>query len=166
MGDLLVGLQSEAKAFRHALGPIQKGVLGGHAIETVIDFDRRELLGIEAEHFAVGKLPWIEAALPLLIGVSGSAHAKLSWVRDRRPPWRAIKSQPRRWENRVSHFRYERLLHNLAKLLISLCGNWVVQYILVVFLHRWRDPAAERFDSILQSLTSFPEIAPEITLLL
>ena len=122
MGDLLVGLQSEAKAFRHALGPIQKGVLGGRAIETEIDFDRRELLGIEAEHLAVGKLPWIEAALPLLIGVSGSAHAKLSRVRDRRPPWRAIKSQARRWENRDSPFRHERLLHNLAKSLISLAG--------------------------------------------
>src|SRR6266852_8380858 len=53
VSDLLVGLQGEAKAFGDALCPIQEHSLSGHAIETVIDSDRRELLGVETEHFAV-----------------------------------------------------------------------------------------------------------------
>src|SRR6267142_6244980 len=85
--DLLVGLQGEAKAFRYALGPVQERALGGHAIEAVIDFDRRELLGVEVEHLAVGKFVGIEISLPLLVGVSGSADAKLTRARNRRPPW-------------------------------------------------------------------------------
>jgi len=40
-----------------------------------------------------------------------------------------IKSQPRRWENREGNFRYDCPPHNIAKLLISLGGNWVVQHI-------------------------------------
>src|SRR6266404_9565483 len=86
VGDLLVGLQREAKAFRYALGPVQKRGLGGHAIETVIDFDRRELLRVEGEHFAVRKFVGIEVSLPLLVGVSGSADAKLTRARNGRSP--------------------------------------------------------------------------------
>src|SRR5216684_1234061 len=86
VGDLLVDLQGEAKAFRYALGPVQERALGGHAIETVIDFDCRELLRVEGEHFAVRKLLWVEAALPLLIGVSGSADTKLARARNGRSP--------------------------------------------------------------------------------
>src|SRR5882672_5362816 len=87
VGDLLVDLQGEAKAFRYALGPVQERALGGHAIEAVIDFDRRELLGVEVEHLAVGKFVGIEISLPLLVGVAGSADAKLTRARNRRPPW-------------------------------------------------------------------------------
>src|SRR5882672_12840537 len=78
VSDLLVGLQGETKAFRYALGPVQERAFGGHAIETVIDFNRRELLRVEGEHFAVRKLFGVEAALPLFVGVSGSADAELS----------------------------------------------------------------------------------------
>src|SRR6266850_5315635 len=77
VGDLLIGLQGKAKAFRYALGPVQESALGGHAIETVIDFDCRELFRVEGEHFAVGKFVGIEISLPLLVGVSGSADTKL-----------------------------------------------------------------------------------------
>src|SRR6267378_3618557 len=85
--DFLVDLQGKAKALRYALGPVQKRALGGHAIETVIDLDCRELLGVEGEHFAVRKLLGVEATLPLFVGVSGSAYAKLAWARNRMPPW-------------------------------------------------------------------------------
>ena len=74
VSDLLVGLQSETKTFRHALGPIQKRGLGGHAIETMIDFDGGELLGIEAKHLLVRQLFRVKIALPLLIGISRSSH--------------------------------------------------------------------------------------------
>ncbi len=87
MSDLLVGFQSEAKTFGHTLGRVQKGGFRGHAVEGVIDFDGRELLGIEGEHFAVGKFVGIEVSLPLLVGVSGSADAKLTRARNGRPPW-------------------------------------------------------------------------------
>ena len=51
--DLLVGLHCETKTFGDAFRPVRKGGLGGHAIETVIDFDRGELLGVETEHLLV-----------------------------------------------------------------------------------------------------------------
>lgn len=86
VSDFLVGLQGEAKAFRDALGEVQKRAFGGHAVEGVIDFDGRELLGIEAEHFTVGKFFGIEISFPLLVGVSGSADAKLARARNGRPP--------------------------------------------------------------------------------
>jgi hypothetical protein len=72
VSDLLVGLQSETKTFGDALGPVQKRGLGGHAIETVIDFDRGELRAVEGEHFAIRKLFRVKVPLPLLIGVSRS----------------------------------------------------------------------------------------------
>src|SRR5580692_3545009 len=56
VSDLLVGLQSETKTLGHALGPVQKSGLGGHAIEAMVDFYRGELLGVESEHFAIRKL--------------------------------------------------------------------------------------------------------------
>jgi hypothetical protein len=87
VGDLLVDLQGEAKAFRYALGPVQERILGGHAIEAVIDFDRRELLRVKGEHFTVGKFVGIKISLPLLVGVSGSADTKLTRPRNRIPPW-------------------------------------------------------------------------------
>jgi hypothetical protein len=74
VSDLLVGLQSETKTFGDTLGPVQKRGLGGHAIEAVIDFDRGELLGVEAEHLLVRQLFRVEAALPLFIGVSRSPN--------------------------------------------------------------------------------------------
>jgi hypothetical protein len=76
--DFLVGLQCEAKAFRNAFCEVQKRVFRGHAVEGVIDFDGGKVLRVEAEHFAVGELLGIEIALPLFIGVSGSADAKLA----------------------------------------------------------------------------------------
>ena len=76
VSDLLVGLQGEAKPFRDALRPVQKGSLSGHSIETVIDFDGREMLGVEAEHFAIWKLLGIKTPFPLFVGVSGSPNEK------------------------------------------------------------------------------------------
>jgi hypothetical protein len=76
--DFLVGLQGEAEPFGYALRHVQERALAGHAIEAIVDFNRRELLRVEAEHFAVGELLGIEVALPLLVGVSRSADAKLA----------------------------------------------------------------------------------------
>src|SRR5260370_16094990 len=65
VSDLLVDLQGEAKAFGNALRPVKEHVLGRHAIETVIDFDRRELLGVEGKHFAVRKFLRVKTPFPL-----------------------------------------------------------------------------------------------------
>jgi hypothetical protein len=86
VGDLLIGLQREAKALGDALCPVHERGLCGHAIETVIDFDRRELLAVEVEHFPVGKLLGIEIAFPLFVGVSRSPHVKLAFARNGAPP--------------------------------------------------------------------------------
>jgi len=52
----------------------------------VIDFDRRELLGVETEHFAVWKFLGVKAPLPLFIGVSRSPNTKLARDRNSAPP--------------------------------------------------------------------------------
>jgi hypothetical protein len=52
----------------------------------VIDFNRRELLGVETEHLLVRKLLGIEVALPLFIGVSRSSNTKLARARNDAPP--------------------------------------------------------------------------------
>jgi hypothetical protein len=52
----------------------------------VIDFYSRKLLGVEAEHFPVGKLFRIEIALPLFIGVSRSPNTKLARAWNGAPP--------------------------------------------------------------------------------
>ena len=83
VGDLLIGFQSEAKAFRNAFSPIEQRGLRGHAIETVIDFDGCELFGVKGKHFTIGKLFRVKAALPLFVGVSGSANEKFARGRDR-----------------------------------------------------------------------------------
>ncbi len=86
MSDLLVGFQGEAKALWNSFRPLQEHVLRGHAIETVIDFDRRELLSVETEHFAVRKLLGIEVALPLFVRVPRSPNPKLARARNDAPP--------------------------------------------------------------------------------
>ena len=86
VSDLLVGLQGEAKAFRNAFRPLLEQVFCGHAIETVIDFNCRELLGVEAEHFAIGKFLGIKTPLPLFIGVSRSPNKKTARARNNAPP--------------------------------------------------------------------------------
>src|SRR5437016_6283914 len=92
MGDLLVGLQSEAKAFGNSFRPLQEQVLCGHAIETVIDFDRRELLGVEGKHFAVRKFLGVKTPLPLFIRVSRSPNKKPTCARNgcTSVPWHLI----------------------------------------------------------------------------
>ncbi len=86
MSDLLVGLHGEAKAFGNSFRPLQEHVLRRHAIKTVIDFDRRELLSVETEHFAIRKLLGIKIPLPLFIGVSRSPDTKLARARNVAPP--------------------------------------------------------------------------------
>jgi hypothetical protein len=86
VSDLLVGLQGEAKAFGNSFRPLQEHVLGRHAIETVIDFDRRELLGVELKHLAVRKLFRVKTSLPLFIGVSRSPNQKPARARNDAPP--------------------------------------------------------------------------------
>src|SRR5881296_3697239 len=86
VSDLLVGLQGEAKALRNAFRPLQEQVFCGHTIETVIDFNRRELLGVEAEHVAIWKLLGVKTALPLFVGVSGSPNKKPARARNGAPP--------------------------------------------------------------------------------
>lgn len=86
MRDLLVGFEGETKTFRDALCPTEKHGFRGHAIEAVIDFDGRELFGVEREHLLVRKFFRIEVSLPLFVGVAGSADAELAGAWNGRPP--------------------------------------------------------------------------------
>lgn len=84
--DLLVGFQREPEPFGNALRPLLEQVFRRHAIKAVIDFDGLELPRIVGEHLAVGKVLRVKAPLPRLVGVAGSAHAKLPGLRNRTPP--------------------------------------------------------------------------------
>src|SRR5260370_18860445 len=97
VSDLLVDLQGEAKAFGNALRPVQKRRLRGHVIEGVIDFNGRELLGVEAEQLAIRKLLGIKTAFPLFIGVSRSPDTKPARGRNggTSKPWHLITSTTR-----------------------------------------------------------------------
>src|ERR1700720_384512 len=92
VGDLLVCLQSKLKSLRNALSPLQEQIFRRHAVERMVDFNRFELPGIIAQHFTVRQLFWIKTPLPLLIGVSRSAHTKLTLARNGEPPlfWHLI----------------------------------------------------------------------------
>src|SRR5215469_9063898 len=96
--DLLVRFQSEPKAFRHAFCPVQQRRFDGHLVKTVIDLDGRKLLGVKAEHLAVGKPLWIEVPLPFLVGVSRSAHAQLAGASDDAPPVPRFNHNHRAWQ--------------------------------------------------------------------
>src|SRR5713226_5479066 len=148
MRDFLVGLQGEAEPFGYALRHVQERALGWHAIEGVVDFNSRELLGVETEHFAVGELLGIEVAFPLFIGVSRSPNTKLAHPRNSAPPCLAFNHSHR------AQKRQGRLLRRLRGLLF--CCRW---------LRSRRHAFAEKFDGLFQSLTPLPELAPEITLL-
>jgi len=89
---IAVGFQGEAKAFGNSFRPLQEQILCRHAIETVIDFDRRELLGVEGEHFAVWKFLGVKTSLPLFIRVSRSPNKKLARARNgcTSVPWHLI----------------------------------------------------------------------------
>src|SRR5262245_60124576 len=52
--------------------PALHKLLGGHPVERVVDFDRRESLGIITEHLAGRQCLGIEPAFPLRIVVTGS----------------------------------------------------------------------------------------------
>jgi hypothetical protein len=86
MSDLLVGLQGEPKAFRNGLCPVQERRLPRHLVESVIDFDRRELRGVKAEHFPIRKLRRIETPFPLFVGKARSSDPKLTYASNSTPP--------------------------------------------------------------------------------
>ena len=103
VSDLLVGLQGEAKAFGNSFRPLQEQILCRHAIETVIDFDRRELLGVEGEHFTVWKFLGVKTSLPLFIRVSRSPNKKPTCARNgcTSVPWHLITATtPRKGRGR------------------------------------------------------------------
>ena len=82
VSDLLIGLQGEAKTFRNTFGPAEKDRFRRHAVEAVIDFDSGELFAVEGEHVLVGKFFRIEAALPLFVGIAGSADVEFGGARN------------------------------------------------------------------------------------
>src|SRR5258708_25838853 len=47
----------------------------------MVNFDRRELLRVKGEHFAIRKFLWVKTSFPLFVGVSGSSHEKFAGVR-------------------------------------------------------------------------------------
>jgi len=78
VGDLLIGFESEAETFGDTFGPAEEDRFGRHAVETVIDFDGGKLFAVEREHVFVRKFFRIEGALPLFVGVAGSADVELA----------------------------------------------------------------------------------------
>ena len=77
VGNLLVRFQGKLEAARHTLCPLHQQALGRHAVKRMVDLDGREVLAVEAKHFAVGKLLRVEASFPLFIGVARRARAQL-----------------------------------------------------------------------------------------
>src|SRR6202158_2549980 len=81
MRDFLIGFQGETKSLGDSIGPVQKRSLRGHTIETMVNFDRRELLRVKGEHFAIRKFLRVKTSFPLFVRVSGSSHEKFARVR-------------------------------------------------------------------------------------
>src|SRR6266567_3357801 len=78
----VVAIVQHAGHFQEAL----QSALAGPEPLNVSDFNCRELLGVEAEHFAIGKFLGIKTPLPLFIGVSRSPNKKTARARNNAPP--------------------------------------------------------------------------------
>src|SRR6266852_7169605 len=86
MRDLLVGLERKLETFRNALRPLLDHALRRHTVEGIVDLHGRKLLAVERQHLLVGEFRRVEVALPLFVGIPGSADAKLARSRNRPPP--------------------------------------------------------------------------------
>lgn len=80
--DLLIGFERKTKTRGDLIGPANEDGFARHAVETVIDFDGGELLAVEGEHLLVRKFFRVEGALPLFVGVTGSADAECGGARN------------------------------------------------------------------------------------
>src|SRR6267143_5177368 len=77
VGDAARRLECEGEAFRHLFGPAREHRLGGHAVEGVVDLDRREMPGIVAQHPVRRMLFRVELAEPLLVGEAARSGEEL-----------------------------------------------------------------------------------------
>src|SRR5215470_5501705 len=73
-------LERESKVVRHLLRPLSEHRLRRHAIERIVDLDRVEMPGVEAQHLAGGELLRIERALPFFIRVAARSSQHLHEV--------------------------------------------------------------------------------------
>src|SRR5262245_11699726 len=72
--DRLRGLEREAKSLGNLGRPLQQEPLGRHPVEGVVDLDRAELRGVEAEKILRLAVLRVERTLPLLVRVAAGAH--------------------------------------------------------------------------------------------
>jgi len=86
VSDLLIGFERETETFGDIFGPADEDRFRRHAVETVVDFNGGELFAVEGEHVLVRKFFRVEGALPLFVGVAGSADVKLANARNGAPP--------------------------------------------------------------------------------
>src|SRR6185436_4576016 len=66
MRDAPAGLDREAERLGHLGRPVEQRLLLRQLVERVVDLDRRELAGVEAEHVRVLQLLGVETPFPLL----------------------------------------------------------------------------------------------------
>src|SRR5689334_1518837 len=71
------GFEHEAEPGGHLVGPLEQHVFPGDAVERVVDLDRREPAGVEAQHVVRRQVGGVEAALPFLVGPAAGPDVKL-----------------------------------------------------------------------------------------
>ena len=77
VGDSARGLDDETKLGGDPLGPAGQDPVGGHPVESVVDLDGGEPLGVVVEHLGRLQLLRVEAALPLPVAVAARADENL-----------------------------------------------------------------------------------------
>ena len=77
MSDALRRLDHEAEVLGHLLGPTLEHRLLRHPVERVVDLDRREALGVVAQHVLRRQLLRVEVALPFRVRVAAGADPRL-----------------------------------------------------------------------------------------
>ena len=77
VGDPARGLKHEREVVGDLAHPALEQLPGRHAVERVVDLDRLEALGVEAEHVRFLQVLGVERALPFLVAVSARPHEDL-----------------------------------------------------------------------------------------
>src|SRR5208282_2293637 len=119
------------------------------------------MFGVEGKHLAVGQFFRIEAALPLLVGVAGSADTKLTWSGNGEPPLVRFNHGEGAEKRQTSITTgWKPLWSAAAPLPLSRSQPTLPSHCLA-FRFR-RESFAHEFNGVFEPLALFPEIGPEI----
>ncbi len=73
VGDVPAGLDREQKPRRHAVVPVHHRLLLRQVVESVVDLDRVEVLGVVLEPFVLAEFLRVEPADPVIVVPAGGA---------------------------------------------------------------------------------------------